>query len=89
MDMSEAKFGPPSRKKRKEQDATSRTDSGPISSTCDRNSTVSPTVTFNNPYKYVQQIIPILSPASVKRLADFNRDVLILGSEDSNAHRMQ
>jgi len=50
MDMSGAKFGPPSRKKRKEQDGTSRTDSGPISSTCDRNSIVSPTVTFNNPY---------------------------------------
>jgi hypothetical protein len=88
MDMSGAKFGPPSRKKRKKQDGSSTTDIDPVkgltSSTCDRNLMVSPTFTFNDPYKYVWQIVPILSPASVKRLADFDQEVGLNGFQIGN-----
>ena len=87
MDMSGAKFGPPLHKKRKKKDGSSTADpvEGLTSSTCNRNLMVSLTSTSNDPNKYVWQIIPILSPASVKRLADFDKEVVILNSEDNNS----
>ncbi len=87
IDTSKMKIGPPSRKKQKKQGCTSADRTDEIaSSTNNSHVTVSPAVTFTGkPYWTYGQIASTLSPGSIKRLADFDRDVLVLDSDSLSA----